>query len=172
VINVKGAISALRKSSCMVKHEHCSKLTELNFNLVHIFEDRLSEFLNLFREGGADNLEKLCLNGCLLYSMGELVPLFEVLTNENCPKLSYLDLSFSEISNEEMRVFCAQRLFNLVELYLNQCSISEECIQLICELLTDERCKVALLSLESNRSSVFDTRSKSLGMLKILMITM
>jgi GTPase SAR1 family protein len=168
VINVRGAVSALLKSTCVVEHEH-SEVTELHFGWLYISDDTWWDFLNFFKVGRAHSLKKLVLMGGCLFRPGASMPLFKVLTNEHCPMLTYLHLSGNSFSHEEVEALCGQRLLNLAQLYLQECFLQEECIPPICELLTDERCNLTHLSLEYNR----DYRSLgSLGMLKILASTL
>ncbi len=159
LVNIKGAISALLKLSCKMDHEH-SKLTEVNFSSLHD-KTWLDFFINFFKEGRAHDLEKLVLEDCFSLSPDATMSLFKVLTNEHCPKLTYLDLNRNLFSHKDVRVLCGQRLFNLAQLYLERCALQEECIPSICELLTDERCNLTLLSLQFNRDFM---TSESLGM--------
>ena len=160
IINVKGAISALLRSSCTVEHEH-SKVTELHFVMLRLLGDTWSDFLNFFKQGRAHDLEKLSLSSCLRLSRQSPKSLFDVLSNEYCPKLTYLNLSGNSFSSENLRAFCGHRLFNLSQLYLDTCDLPYDCTLLISELLTDERCNLTLLSMEG---SLFETKEK-IGML-------
>ena len=161
-INVKGAISALSKSSCKVEHEH-NKLTELHLDLISNFRDAVSDILNFFKNGNARYLGKLCLQSCwvmpLLFSRKDEAiemsrKVCEVLKSEHCPNLTYLDLSYNGMmSCVDVRVLCGQELFKLTQLYLGGCGLTDECIPPICEFLANERCNLTLLSLEYNRLS-------------------
>ena len=147
IINVTGLFSALLKSTCTVKHEH-SKITELGFSYSS-FDDSESDISSFFKNGHAHYLEKLFMVHCFRW-LRIASSFIEVL--EHCPNLTYLDLSQNELSYENVRVLCGQKLFNLTQLYLEECSLKDECIPPICEFLTDERCNLTRLSFRHNHN--------------------
>jgi hypothetical protein len=67
-----------------------------------------------------------------------------------CPELTYLDLSHNRICNMGIKVLCdaLQRQFKLTHLFLARCSsLTDFCIPSLCQLIRDERCNLAVLSL-------------------------
>jgi hypothetical protein len=165
--SLEDVISALLKSSraAAAKHQH-SKITELDFYGLY-GDDRCAVFSEFFEDKWARDLEKLMLS--CFRSPKSIMPLLNVLTNEHCPELTYLDLNENKLSSQELRVLCDQRLFKLTVLYLDECSLDEKCIPLICELLTDERCNLTKLSLKENPECMIPG---SPGVLKMFTVNM
>ena len=145
----KHLCKALVESKCTLKHEHC-KLRELNIQSLPITNEDLTTMCEFFKDGHASCLEKLVLlNLCGMSSDGVDI-LCEILNNKVCPELTYLDLSHNRICNMGIKVLCdaLQKQFKLSHLFLARCSsLTDFCIPSLCQLISDERCNLAVLSL-------------------------
>ena len=97
-------------------------------------------------------LEKLVLLEREISSHG--LSLFcELFHKERIPELRYLELSGNTILDEDVKVLfntVRQQLFTLTQLFLDYCSLTDECIPVLCDLLKDERRNLTVLSMEGN----------------------
>jgi hypothetical protein len=145
---------ALMKSNCSLKHEHV-KLTKLDIGRFRATDEESSSIMcEFFKNGHACCLEELSLIQCEI-SLREASILCKVVDNKLCPELTCLHLSGNSIFNEDVAVLSnaliEQKLFTLAKLFLCICSLTDECIPFLCELLRDERCNLTVLSLAYNK---------------------
>ena len=153
----KGNIfKSLMKSKCSLNHEH-SKLTKL-FLLDHdVTDEILSAMCEFFRNGHGICLKELTLASCKI-SSHELSIFCQVLDDKLCPHLTYLNFGYNHIADEGLtfgltelcRTLTKQKLLKLTELVLSGCSLTNECVPALCELLINECCNLIDLSLEGN----------------------
>ena len=112
-----------------------------------------SDWQILFRNGHGICLKKLTLSRCKI-SSHELSIFCQVLDDKLCPHLTYLDFRFNNIAEEGLTELCRtltkQKLLKLTELKLSCCSLTDECVPALCELLTNECCNLVDLSLRGN----------------------
>ena len=149
----KHLCKALVESKCSLEHEHC-KLRELNIQSLPTTNEDLSTMCKFFKDGHASCLEKLVLRNLCGMSSDGVDILCEILNNEVFPELTYLDLSHNEITDREIYVLChaLQRQFKLTHLFLGRCFfLTIFGIPSLCRLISDERCNLAVLSLEGNK---------------------
>ncbi len=152
-VEVGHLCKTLMESNCTLEHEH-SKLTEMNILHFNVTRESLSTICKFFQNGHASCLVKLVLGDCRINQHGVL-KLCEVLDQELCPELTYLELSRNNILDESVVVLCnaliKQKLFKLTKLFLHCCSLTAKCIPSLCKLLEDERSNLTVLSLEGNK---------------------
>jgi hypothetical protein len=152
-VEVERLCKTLMESKCALKHEH-SKLTELNIRHLYETDKRcISIMCDFFKDGHASCLEKLVLRGHGRTSFARSI-LCEVFDNQLCSELTCLDFSCNSIHDGGVRVFCnaliKQKQFKLTQLFLEGCSLTDECIPSLCEILTDDRSTLTVLSLGDN----------------------
>ena len=98
-------------------------------------------------------LERLDLRDCSLTD--DCLPeLCNTLQDERC-KLKYLSLPHNKITDEGLHMLCELALTkencNLVELNLEDCSLTDECIPDLQRALHDEHCRLDKLNLRKNK---------------------
>ena len=143
----------LIESKCSLNHEH-SKLIKLNISGHDVTDKILSTMCEFFRNGHAICLKALSLDDCKISSR-ELSIFCEVLDNKLCPELTYLNLrGNSNIADEGLTKLCRtitkQKLLKLTKLDLGNCSLTNECVRALCELLRNECCNLIDLTLGYN----------------------
>jgi hypothetical protein len=148
----KHLCKALTDSTCALSKHEQWKLTEFNIRSLRITNEDLSTMCDFFKDGHALCLEKLGLrNLCGMRSEG-ISLLCEILTNEVCPALTHLDLSYNgEINDRDVINLCRalHMQFKLTQLHLGRCrGLTNLCIPSLCKLVENERCNLAVLSLE------------------------
>ena len=142
----------LMKSKCSLNHEH-SKLIKLYISRHNVTDEILSTMCEFFRNGHAICLKELSLFNCEISSR-KLSILCEVLDNKLCPELTYLGITHNEIAVEGLtKLFktTKQKLLKLTKLDLWNCSLTNECVPALCELLRNECCNLIDLTLRDNR---------------------
>ena len=149
----KGNIfKSLMESKCSLNHEH-NKLVKL-FLLDHdVTDEVLSAMCEFFRNGHGICLKELSLRSCKIGSH-ELSIFCQVLDDKLCPYLTYLNFHGNDIADEGLTELChtltKQKLLKLTKLVLSYCSLTNECVPALCELLSNECCNLIDLSLEEN----------------------
>jgi hypothetical protein len=155
--------SALMKSQCTLNHKH-TNLTFLMLHGVLLDDPGLSNMHAFFENGHAKHLEKfhfdLPLSGREGMNLFGISKLCEVINNEYCPELTYLDLG--GFSANVMYNALTNKLCELTELKLHDCSLTDQCIPTLCKALQDERCQLTGLSLQRNYIATGD---EGVGML-------
>ena len=149
----KGNIfKSLMESKCSLNHEH-SKLVKLFLFGHGVTDEILSAMCEFFRNGHGICLKKLSLLSCEI-SLHELSIFCQVLDDKLCPHLTYLNFRGNDIADEGLTELCRtltkQKLLKLTELDLSDCSLTNECVPALCELLTNECCNLIDLSLGGN----------------------
>ena len=141
----------LMESKCSLDHEH-SKLIKLYISS-HDVTDELSSTIEFFRNEHAICLKELTLMGSKISSR-KLSIFCEVLDNKLCPELTYLNLRGNNITDEDLtKLFktpTKPKLLKLTELDLGNCSLTNECVPALCELLRNECCNLIDLTLQNN----------------------
>ena len=141
----------LMESKCSLNHEH-SKLIRLYISAHDVTDEILPTLCEFFRNGHAICLKELGLVHCKISSC-KLSIFCEVLDNKLCPELTYLDLGFNNIADEGVRKLCKttkEKLLKLTKLDLCDCSLTNECVPALCELLRNECCNLIDLVLGTN----------------------
>ena len=141
----------LMESKCSLIHQH-SKLIKLYISRHDVTDEILSTMCEFFRNGHAICLEELSL-GSREISLRKLSIFCEVLDNKLCPELRFLDLGRNNIADEGLtKLFktTKQKLLKLTKLYLGNCSLTNECVPALCELLINECCNLIDLTLRGN----------------------
>ena len=149
----KGNIfKSLMKSKCSLNHEH-SKLVKLILFDHDVTDEILSAMCEFFRNGHGICLKDLILVTCKI-SSHELSIFCQVLDDKLCPHLTYLNFRGNDIADEGLTDLCRtltkQKLLKLTMLDLSECSLTNECVPALCELLTNECCNLIHLSLYRN----------------------
>ena len=149
----KGNIfKSLMESKCSLNHEH-SKLVKLFLFDHDVTNEILSAMCEFFRNGHGICLKELNLLWCKI-SSHELSIFCQVLDDKLCPHLTYLGFGSNNIADEGLTELChtltKQKLLKLTKLNLSECSLTNECVPALCELLTNECCNLIDLSLEGN----------------------
>ena len=139
----------------------CELLKNESCNLIDVsFKDNpgvKDEGLRILCENALKNehckLERLDLRDCSLTD--DCLPeLCNTLQNERC-KLKYLSLQHNKITDEGLHMLCELALTkencNLVELNLEDCSLTDECIPDLQRTLHDEHCRLDKLNLRKNK---------------------
>ena len=149
----KGNIfKSLMKSKCSLNHEH-SKLVKLFLFDHDVTGEFLSAMCEFFRNGHGICLKVLTLPECKI-SSHELSIFCQVLDDKLCPHLTHLDFGGNDIADEGLTELCRtltkQKLLKLTKLGLSYCSLTNECVPALCELLTNECCNLIDLSLKRN----------------------
>ena len=144
---------ALMESKCSLNHEH-SKLVKLDISRHDVTHEILLTMCEFFRNGHAICLKELRLNDCGITSR-ELSILCEVLDSKLCPELACIGLEGNDnIADEGLTKLChalsKQKLLKLTKLDLWWCSLTNECVPALCELLKNECCNLIDLSLKDN----------------------
>ena len=143
----------LMESKCSLNHEH-SKLIKLNISGHDVTDEILSTMCEFFRNGHAICLKVLRLYRCEIRSR-KLSIFCEVLDNKLCPELTFLDLGVNNIAGGGLTKLCKtitkEKLLKLTELRLGHCSLTNECVPALCELLRNECCNLIYLTLAYNR---------------------
>ena len=107
----------------------------------------------LFRNGHGICLKELSLCRCEI-SSHQISIFCKVLEDKLCPHLTCLNFSGNNIADEGLIELChtlsKQKLLKLTKLDLSQCSLTNECVPALCELLTNECCNLIDLSLKRN----------------------
>ena len=142
----------LMESKCSLNHEH-SKLIKLYIFEHDVTGEILSTMCEFFRNGHAMCLKELCLFECEISSR-KLSIFCEVLDNKLCPELTYLDLGRNNIADEGLtklfKTITKEKLLKLTGLNLYDCSLTNECVPALCELLINECCNLIDLKLRDN----------------------
>ena len=149
----KGNIfKSLVESKCSLNHEH-SKLVKLFLPGHDVTGEILSAMCEFFRNGHGICLKELTLFECGI-SSHELSIFCQVLDDKLCPHLTHLSFRCNNIADEGLTELCRtltkQKLLKLTQLDLSQCSLTNECVPVLCELLTNECCNLIDLTLGSN----------------------
>ena len=149
----KGNIfKSLMESKCSLNHEH-SKLVKLFLSYHDVTGEILSAMCEFFRNGHGICLKGLTLSRCKI-SSHQLSIFCQVLDDKLCPHLTHLNFYRNDIPDEGLTELCRtltkQKLLKFTELVLSHCSLTNECVPALCELLTNECCNLMLLSLEGN----------------------
>ncbi len=152
-LEVEQLFKTLMKSECKLNHDH-SDITELELRCCHITDECLTIVCDFFKNGHASCLERLGLQHNGGITARGISKLCEVFDNKLCPKFKYLDLSSNKILDEGVKVLCNALIqpkhLKLTHLYLDKCSISDDCLPSLCKLLKDEQCELTVLSMEDN----------------------
>ena len=142
----------LMESKCSLNHEH-SKLIKLYISGHDVTDEILSTMCEFFRNGHAICLKELSLVGCGISSRKFSI-FCEVLDNKLCPELTYLNPANNNIAGEGLtklgKTPTKQKLLKLTKLNLRNCSLTNECVRALCELLRNECCNLIDLSLQHN----------------------
>ena len=142
----------LMESKCSLNHEH-SKLIKLVISYNDVTDEILPTMCEFFRNGHAICLKELSLCNCEISSR-KLSIFCEVLDNKLCPELTYLDLEDNNIADEGLTKLCKeitkQKLLKLTKQNLGKCSLTNECVPALCELLRNECCNLIDLTLHEN----------------------
>ena len=149
----KGNIfKSLMESKCSLSHKH-SKLVKLFFYKHDVTDEILSAMCEFFRNGHGISLKEVTLPRCKIRSH-ELSIFCQVLDDKLCPHLTHMNFGDNDIADEGLTELChtltKQKLLQLTELKLSVCSLTNECVPALCELLTDECCNLIDLSLSGN----------------------
>ena len=149
----KGNIfKSLMVSKCLLNHEH-SKLVKLFLFNHDVTDEIFSAMCEFFRNGHGICLKVLTLPLCKI-SLHELSIFCQVLDDKLCPHLTYLGFGSNIIADEGLTELCRtltkQKLVKLTKLNLSECSLTNECVPALCELLTNECCNLIDLSLGKN----------------------
>ena len=151
--DTKGNIfKSLMESKCLLNHEH-SKLVKLFLFNHDVTDEILSAMCEFFRNGHGICLKELILVKCKI-SSHELSIFCQVLDDKLCPHLTHLNFPFNDIADEGLTELChtltKQKLLKLTKLVLSCCSLTNECVPVLCELLTNECCNLIDLTLRGN----------------------
>ena len=147
----RNIFKTLMESKCSLNHEH-SKLIKLYISGHNVTDEILSTMCEFFRNGHAVCLKELSLARCRINSR-KLSIFCEVLDDKLCPELTYLDLARNNIADEGLTKLCNtlfQKPLKLTKLNLEDCSLTNECVPALCELLRNECCNVIDLTLGGN----------------------
>ena len=149
----KGNIfKSLMESKCSLNHQH-SKLVRLFLFDHDVTDEILSAMCEFFRNRHGICLKELNLPLCKI-SLHELSIFCQVLDEQLCPHLTYLNFRGNDIADEGLTELCRtltkQKLLKLTRLDLSWCSLTNECVPALCELLTNECCNLIDLSLIGN----------------------
>ena len=144
----------LMESKCSLNHEH-SKLIRLYILYHGVTDEILSTICEFFRNGHAICLKELRFAGCGITSR-RLSMLCEVLEDKLCPEFTFLGLGGNYFADEGLtksiyNTPTKQKLFKLTKLDLGNCSLTNECVPALCELLRNESCNLIDLLLRYNR---------------------
>ena len=134
---------------------HCKELRYLNFSYNENLKDESVEVLcNALAQEHCDCvlLKHLDLTHCLLTD--ECVnSLCIFLCDRHC-KLTFLTLDENEIGDKGVSMLCTNALkreqCTLTVLSLRRCSLTDECVPLLCETLKDRNCSLTKLYLKHN----------------------
>ncbi|CAB4036240.1 NACHT, LRR and PYD domains-containing 14-like, partial [Paramuricea clavata] len=151
-IEARYLFKAIVESNCSLKHEHV-KLTKIYIDGFRVTNKESSTMMcEFFKNGHASCLEELSLTRCEINSRGVSI-LCEVLNNRLCPELTYLDLLGNSVLDEGVAALCntfiEQKL--CTKLFLSGCSLTDDCIPSLCELLRDKLCNLTVLSFAYNK---------------------
>ena len=142
------SMHSLRKALC---HKHC-KLSQMDLKYNAIGDEGVNILFNDAVRRDQCELTYLNLNGCSL-TADCIVALCKALQDEHC-KLIFLLLANNAIGDEGVRMMCTDALrreeCKLTELDLRHCSLTDECLPLLCETLQDGHCKLEWLNLRGN----------------------
>ena len=131
----------------------CPELTYLELSANTILDEGVTVLCNGLKQN-LSNLTQLFLDHCSLTK--ECIPsLCELLEDERC-NLTVLSLLANKgITDEGLRTLCTSALTSehckLAVLYLDNCSLTDDCIPDLCVALEDQRCKLTVLSLAGNK---------------------
>ena len=130
----------------------CPELTYLELSANTILDEGVTVLCNGLKQN-LFNLTQLFLDHCSLTK--ECIPsLCELLEDKRC-NLTVLSLLANQgITDEGLRTLCESALTSehckLTVLYLDDCSLTDECISGLCRALEDKHCKLTDLSLAAN----------------------
>ena len=152
--NCKSSSSSLHKNETSAKDVH---RTDEQFTLIlaanAIGDAGVSRLCTESLRQEQCRLTHLDLERCSL--TGNCVPvLCEALKDEHC-KLSKLILDRNGVGDDGVRMLCYDALkeeqCKLTYVGLNNCRLTDHCIQCLCDTLKDANCKLTYLSLDSNK---------------------
>jgi hypothetical protein len=150
-VSKKKLTSALMKSKCTLIHEHAI-LSRL-FLQIGMTDECLTNVCALIKNGYASYLEMLDLSVNQLTSSG-ISKICEILNDELGRKLRCLNFGHNAIGDERVGMICNAltqgQNFTLKKLFLDSCSLTEECLRYLCEVLCNQHCKLSELSLAEN----------------------
>ena len=150
-------ITSLERMSILCKvldSTLCPELTYLELSSNDLDDQDVTVLCNGLKQN-LFNLTQLFLDGCKLTK--DCIPsLCELLEDERC-NLTVLSLLANQgITDEGLRTLCTSALTSehckLTVLFLDDCSLTDECIPYLCRALEDKRCKLTVLSLAANKS--------------------
>ena len=132
---------------------HCKELRYLNFSDNENLKDESVEVLcNALVQKHCVLLEHLDLKRCSL-TIECVNSLCTFLCDRHC-KLTRLSLEKNDIGDKGVSMLCTNALkreqCTLTYLNLNRCSLTDECMPLLCETLKDRNCSLTDLCLENN----------------------
>ncbi len=130
----------------------CPELTYLELSANTILDEGVTVLCNGLKQN-LSNLTQLFLDHCSLTK--ECIPsLCELLEDERCNLTALSLLANQGITDEGLRTLCESALTSehckLTVLYLDNCSLTDECIPGLCRALEDKHCKLTDLSLAVN----------------------
>ena len=132
----------------------CPELTYLNLTDNNIADEGLTELCRTITKQKLLKLTKLHLENCSLTN--KCVPaLCELLRNECCNLIGLTLTRNPGINDESLRILCGHALTNehckLEELYLMNCSLTDDCLPELCNALQHEHCRLNTLYLSGNK---------------------
>jgi hypothetical protein len=132
-------------------HEHC-KLSQMYLGNNAIGDKGVNILFNDAVRRDLCELTDLDLRGCSL-TANCILALCKALQDDNCKLISLL-LDNNDIGDEGVRMMCTDALrrkqSKLTRLQLQKCSLTDECLPLLCETLQDGHCKLINLYLRKN----------------------
>ena len=132
-------------------HGHC-KLMEMHLKYNAIGDEGVNILFNDAVRRDQCELAYLNLSGCSL-TANCILALCKALQDEHC-KLRFLLLADNAIGDVGVCMMCTNALrkeqCKLTHLQLDNCSLTDECLPLLCETLQDGHCKLTYLNLREN----------------------
>ena len=131
----------------------CRKLTSLDLSDNPIGDEGVRTLCNVLKQGQIHKLNTLSLVRSSLTK--ECMPyVCELLCDEHF-KLNELQLSNNDIGNKGLRALCTSALSKeqciLTKLDVDDCSLTDDCVQCLCETLKDGNCKLINLGITRNK---------------------
>jgi Ran GTPase-activating protein (RanGAP) involved in mRNA processing and transport len=128
------------------------ELTSLDLSYNEVGDKCARMLCNVLKHGQLSKLNNLSLRKCSLTEEC-ILDVCETLCDEHC-QLKTLVLTGNSIGDEGLHTLCTSALRNekcmLTILDVSDCSLTDDCVQFLCETLEDVNCKVLKLYVAGN----------------------
>ena len=151
--NTGNVFKTLMESKCSLTHKQCSKLIALHIVNHDLTNKNLLSMSEFFRNGHGISLKKLHLSFSKISSHEFITSLCDVVNHKLCPELAWLDLAENDIG-DGLTKLChtlTKQKSKLTKLDIVCCSLTNECLPVVCELLRNECCNLIDLKLSNNK---------------------